>query len=139
MRIKKLVAFTLIELLKVMAIIAFLAAMWLPAWSRAKERSVRISYVNNLKQVGVRLAIHCPDYSDKLPTRVWYQVIVPHQGYFLFAVSAAQNNYPSVGTAGQAVDTTTCPGVNHGHSVMTDRHSVYRTLTHRLGNELAGT
>jgi len=137
MRIKKLVAFTLIELLMAIAIIAILAAMWLPAWSRAKERSVRISYVNNLKQMGVRLAIHCPNYRNKLPTRVWCQHTVLHQGYFLFAFSAAQNNYPSVGTAGQALDTTICPGVNHGHSVMTDRLYVYSMLKHRSGNELA--
>jgi len=138
MRIKKLVAFTLIELLMAIAIIAILAAMWLPAWSRAKERSVRISYVNNLKQMGVRLAIHCPNYRNKLPTRVWCQHTVLHQGYFLFAFSAAQNNYSSAGTSCQAVDTTAYPGVNHGRAVMADRHSVYRTLTHRLGNELAG-
>ena len=110
----------------------------LPAWSRAKERSVRISCVSNLKQMEVGLANDCPNYRDKLPTRVWCQDTVPHQGYFLFAVSAAQNHYPSAGTAGQAVATTTCPGVNPGRAVMADRHSVYRTLTHRLGNELAG-
>jgi len=98
----------------VIAIIAILAAMLLPALSRAKERSLRISCVNNLKQMGVGFAVYCPDYNENLPTRVLYQDSVPHQGYFLFAVSAAQNNYPSSGSPGQAVDTTACPGVNHG-------------------------
>ncbi len=63
-------AFTLVELLTVIAVIGILAALLLPALAQGKARAKRLQCVNNLKQTGLAFHIFENDHNGKLPTQV---------------------------------------------------------------------
>jgi prepilin-type N-terminal cleavage/methylation domain-containing protein/prepilin-type processing-associated H-X9-DG protein len=59
--------FTLIELLVVVAIIAILAGMLFPVFSRARESARRAKCASNLRQLGLALQMYATDYDGLIP------------------------------------------------------------------------
>ena len=75
LRNSRLIAFTLIELIVVVAVLALLAVTFLPAaigddLLLARQRAQRINCVNNLKQVGISFKVWALDNDDKYPMTV---------------------------------------------------------------------
>lgn len=59
--------FTLIELLTVIAIIAIMSAILLPALSKAQERARAIACLNNTKQLELACSLYAGDNGERLP------------------------------------------------------------------------
>jgi len=62
-----LAAFTLIEMLVVIALVALLIALLLPALQKARDQAVRITCAADRRTNGQQIVMHTLDHSDMLP------------------------------------------------------------------------
>ncbi|OGV52853.1 MAG: hypothetical protein A2017_16955 [Lentisphaerae bacterium GWF2_44_16] len=103
---KKSKAFTLIELLIVIAIICILAGLLLPALSRAKGTAQRIKCIGNEKQLGISIASYATDYNSHLCNvsssgPYWYSLLwETHQNAWLYNCPSDKNNYVKMTSIG---------------------------------------
>ncbi len=98
-------AFTLIELLVVISIIAILAALLLPALSRAKAKAQRVNCLSNLRQVTLGFNMWSDDHGEKYP----WMVDVNEGGSQGMSIEASYQFLPLAGEIASP-KVLSCPG-----------------------------
>ena len=105
-------AFTLIELLATIAIIAVLAALTSVGWNSTRKLSLQTQCLQNLKSAGLAINLYTGEHDGTLPgPTFWSQKSMPDDSRFLAAYLGPYLGYNISLTSGNytKVDTFRCP------------------------------
>jgi len=110
---KEIRRFTLVELLVVIAVIAILAAMLLPALNKARDKAKAISCMGNLKQIGMMQLMYANAFDD------WFCPLLLYVGGWDACYDSDWNmNQPGILAVGLSMAETAsrskvyqCPGI----------------------------
>ncbi len=103
-------AFTLVEQLVVIAIIAVLAALLLPALVKAKQRAQGTACLSNLRQIHLVYTLYQSDFEDRGH---------PHRNWMRWIRDGGNRLNPSAGDDGQVI------AADHGHAYWGVAYSPY--------------
>ena len=133
-------AFTLIELLIVIAIICILAAILFPVFAAAREKARQTTCASNLKQLGMAVVQYTQDFDDIMPysKNTYYNaqaqaVYAYGWEYALYAYVKATNVYSCPDD--QFAPNTEYNGTTEGNGAYTVNSAFYnnRTLSKNMG------
>ncbi len=103
-------AFTLIELLIVIAIIAILAAILFPVFAQAREKARQTVCLSNMKQIGTSMMMYTQDYDELYPVNNrTFQSSSNYQNSFTYITWVGQ-----LQAYAKNVDIFTCPSAPTG-------------------------
>jgi prepilin-type N-terminal cleavage/methylation domain-containing protein/prepilin-type processing-associated H-X9-DG protein len=123
--------FTLVELLTVIAIIAILASILLPALNHARDRARTIDCAGNLKTMGQMLTQYAMDYQDMLPP-VQYPLANTFEGRWSFMLASY---YDAKGSGSTRIKNMAKKGARcKAHQVV--RHAEDTDFNYGMNNQL---
>ncbi len=121
--------FTLIELLIVIAIIAILASMLLPALSKARASAQAIKCVSNNKQLGLHVVMYANDFNGTYPSAA---KICPWEGSDVNGAPGWANLLHD--NVGAPKGIFKCPGDNYDFSFALNCNEVFMRLNGNFGS-----